>query len=203
MPRLSIEGRTLDVSDGEALAWAIATMISPLEIVAGIHWALYFAMPGRATSEFLKTITRCVNQLQENEAVFNDICLLQASNKVLSSLVTIADAASELLEWQRNNVPKKERTAHNQAVKKYGPMEPSWAEDEEFQNRRKQLSLAFSRYLDVLSQIIPVLQMSMTTASDSLATQLSRASASIQQYQEICRVGYQEAVLRACAGNNA
>lgn len=197
---MSIDGHSLNVSDEAVVTWAIGTMISPLEIVAGLHWTLHFAVPGRANSKFLRTITRCIAQLQENMTIVEGTRLSQTANEVSLSLMAITDAAVELREWQRRNVPRKKIVAHNQTIKKCGPLEPPWAEDGEFQDKRKRLSLGFSSYLYALSRLILVLQaMSEVTVSQSLASQLHRASINIQQYQEILRLGYQGTINKYAA----
>jgi hypothetical protein len=54
------------------VAWSIATMVSPLELVGLLHWALYFAMPGKSVGELLRMIEKAIQQLHENITIIAD-----------------------------------------------------------------------------------------------------------------------------------
>ena len=175
-------------------------MVSPLQLVAGLHWAQYFAMPGRFVGECLRWIDSAVLQLRENATVVDDTRILQAINEVLPPLATFAAAAREIRDWQDNHIPKKARTAHNKAKREQGPRDPSRRDDEEFKAKLEESSSAFSLYLDALSRAIPMIQEILPPGVPaSPSEQLDRALLHIPELQMILRLGYGEAFIRMAA----
>jgi hypothetical protein len=118
-------------------------MVSPLEIVGMLHWAQYFAMPGRSVGYCLRVIDGTVQQLRENTTIVDDARLLKAINEVLPQLEAIAITAREIREWQEHHIPQKIRTIHNKATQEKGPREPSWRNDTEFKTKLEKSSSFF------------------------------------------------------------
>jgi hypothetical protein len=195
MTRITVGGQTLDVSMDAAITYVTGMIVSPLVIVAEVHWALSYCMPGRAIGDFLRLIQATVTQLQDASAILDDSRLLQMVNEVLPSLSGFVDAAQGIREWQTHNVPRRIRTAHNKAVQQFGPVDPPWSQVDEFIQRLHKLSAAFSGYLDALSHIIPVLQQILPPGtSPSLSEQLERALRQIPDFQNILSLGYTEMI---------
>ena len=56
MTRICYQGYTQDLPPEAVVVWATSTMIIPLKLLAGMHWALTFAMPGRFISDSLRLL---------------------------------------------------------------------------------------------------------------------------------------------------
>jgi hypothetical protein len=169
-------------------------MVSPLELLGGVHRAQFFAMPGRFVSDYLRMIDVAIQQLRENAEVVDDTRILKAISEVLPPLVAFTTAAREIREWQDSHVPKETRTAHNKATRERGPQDPPWRDDEEFKAKLEKSSSAFSIYLDALSQAIPMIREFLPSyAPESSSEQLDRALKQILEFRMILRLGYGEA----------
>ncbi len=200
MVRLHYQGHTLELPPEATAIWAISTIVSPLDLIQSIHWAQFFAMPGRLVGEHLLMIDLAIEQLNENATVVDNTRILQTINAVLPSLVTFSTAAKEVREWQDNHVPKKTRTAHNKATREHGPQEPPWHDNEEFKTKLDNSSSAFSLYLDALSQAVPIIREFLPSdAPLSLSEQLDRALMQIPDIRVILSLGYVEAYRKKAA----
>ena len=193
MTRVAIQGHVLEVSAEAAVTWAAATIVSPLDIVATAHWALSYAMPGRAIGDYLRLVQDVVKQLQDELAILDDSRLTQAINDALPPLAGFGEAGLAIRAWQVRHVPKLERTAHNKAVRQHGPVDPPWRYEEGFARRLHNLSAAFSGYLDALARVIPTLQGMLPPGTAlSLSEQLERAQEQLPEFHGILSLGYSE-----------
>lgn len=200
MTSIRYQGHTLELPPEAAVIWATGTMVSPLEIVRTLHWAQYYAMPGRSIGMCLRVIDSAVQQLRENAQIVDDARILQAINKILPCLEAVAAAAWEIREWQESHVSKKIITAHNKATREHGPLDPPWRHVEEFNAKLEKSSSAFSNYLDALIEVIPIIREVLPPGvTASSLEQLDRVLEQIPDIQIILRVGYREAIRRKAA----
>ena len=196
--RLSLQGNVLEVPVDAALTWAIGTMISPLELVAGVHWIEHYGMPPAPAREFLRVLEGTISQLEENASVVDDPSLHQAITSVLPALRTFTREAARILAWQETQVPKESRSAHQRASEEAGPLEPPWQDRPDFQALEQSSSLAYSAYLDNLEHTIPLLTTLLEpSAPSSLSDHFERAKEKIHQSRIILELGYTEAIRRS------
>jgi len=175
-------------------------MISPLELVGGVHWIEHFGMPARSAREFLQVLEGTISQLEENASVVDDPSLHQAISRVLPTLYAFTREATRVLDWQETQLPKESRSGHQRASETAGPIEPPWQDWPDFQALEQSSSVAYSAYLDSLEQAIPLLTTLMEpSTSSSLSDQLERAKNHIDQSRLILELGYTE-VMRRSAG---
>jgi hypothetical protein len=194
---LSYDGHMIETGPEAIAAWSIATMVSPLELVGLLHWALYFAMPGKSVGELLRMIEKAIQQLHENITIIDDTRTNHVINLILPSLEAFVTAAHEIHDWQKKNVPKKTRTTHNRAVRKHGPHTPPWYDDKDFKTKLQTLSSAFSLYLNSLTDTIPTIREILpSSAPASWSEQLDRTLKQIPDFRLILEVGYEEAARR-------
>ena len=191
--RVVIQGHVLEVSTEAAVTWATATIVSPLDIVATAHWALSYAMPGRAIGDYLRLVQDVVKQLQDEQAILDEGHFIQAINGALPPLAAFGEAGLAIRAWQLRHVPRRVRAAHNRAIRQHGPVDPPWRYEEGFATRLHNLSAAFSRYLGALAHIIPTLQgMLPSDTSPSLSEQLDRTQKQLPDFHGILSLGYPE-----------
>jgi hypothetical protein len=197
VPRLCLEGHTLDIPQEAAVTWAIGTIVGPLEIVSGVHWALAFAMPRSASTEFLKILVRITSSLRQNAGIVDDGLLLQSINEALPPLESFILAAEDLREWEGANVSRSRRRSHTEATRERGPLDPHWAAEAGYQERLAILSHAFSSYVDALSRIIPRLRGMLPPSSpESASMQLDTVEKQLPDIRNILSLGYREATRR-------
>lgn len=194
MTPILIQGRTFDLSLEASVRWITWVIISPLQIVEGIYWALTFAMPGSYKSYF-SIIDESIKQQKENLTVVDEYSVLKILNEFLPLLEAFVAIAREISEWQNNNVPKKTRTAHYKFVREHGPKNPPWCENEDYKAKLQKLSSIFKLYLTALSQTIPLIQETLPPGTVfSVSDELDRTLKLIPYYQMILEHGYWEAM---------
>jgi len=197
MVRLSYEGNILDVSEEAALSWAIGNMISPLELVGGIHWILNFGMPSEPATKFLGILDRNILDLEQNRQIVDDPALRRSIDKILPTLTGFVENAQEIMKWQQSSVSREALSKHREIVKTGGPSEPPWYSEREFQEIISRFGEAYRRYIEVLEIIIKDLKVvAERVNSQDILHQLDYSAKKIPPVLDIINLGYREAIRR-------
>jgi hypothetical protein len=194
---LSIQGSVFELPLEDVVTWSLSTLVSPFELLGALHWAQYFAMPGRARGKFLHLLDETILQLRTNVTIVDEPEISRAIKLTLPCLEAFVAAARNIEDWQEMNVPKKVRTAHKRAVRERGPLIPPWHDSQEFRSELDRSSSALSAYLDALSVSIEIIKvLCPKSRQEAVFEQLDRAQQRIPDTRLILRVGYEEAIRR-------
>jgi len=197
MIQLSFEGKIIDVPKDAALTWAMSHMVSPLELIGGIHWTLSLGLPSDPALEFLKLLEGNVKALSENASIIIEPILESAITRLLPPLRSFIKSSREVLHWQDMNITNEEKAEHHQIVDESGPCYPPWSENKEYQLYIESLNSSYLGHINILSSIIDQLSiLAKRINSTEAIRQLHSAKIGIPFAEQIIELGYQEAIRR-------
>jgi hypothetical protein len=154
-------------------------------------------MPRPSPDEGVNSLHAVIGHLLDNENTTDDPPLANAIRLVRASLESVLEASAALDSWEATHVPRDETNAHYEAVASHGPLRPPWLHQKGFRDQLGSLSAAFSRYLEVLPDIVSMVQ----EVSPEVAERynLDRIASHIPKYKDCLTLGYEETIRREAA----
>jgi hypothetical protein len=158
MPKVAFDDHVLDVAEEAYVTWLVGILIGPLDVVGAIFWFDQTGSP-RSVERIASSLTLCITNLKVGLRVIDDAQIRPVANQALRALVGYQRARRHLLDWVEANVSRSAITKHRRdEIETASTNLPTWVSEIGYRQALAKSSREFSRYLDALDELVPVLK---------------------------------------------